>query len=36
MMTQALSLYERIGFEKVKAYASDPTPGAIFLKLNLT
>ena len=35
-MTEALSLYERIGFEKVKAYASDPTPGAIFLNLNLT
>jgi GNAT superfamily N-acetyltransferase len=34
-MRDALSLYERIGFEKVDAYSADPTPGAIFLKLQL-
>jgi putative acetyltransferase len=34
-MTEALALYERQGFEKVDAYASDPTPGAIFMKLQL-
>jgi putative acetyltransferase len=35
IMTDALALYEQMGFEKVDAYASDPTPGAIFLKLRL-
>jgi putative acetyltransferase len=35
-MTEALSLYERLGFERVEAYASEPTPGAIFLKLALS
>jgi putative acetyltransferase len=34
-MTEALSLYARMGFETVDAYATDPTPGAIFLKLRL-
>jgi putative acetyltransferase len=34
-MTDALSLYTRMGFERVEAYASDPTPGAIFMKLQL-
>jgi putative acetyltransferase len=34
-MTDALSLYSRMGFERVEAYASDPTPGAIFMKLQL-
>lgn len=35
VMTDALSLYERIGFERVAAYSSHPTPGAIYLKLQL-
>jgi putative acetyltransferase len=35
-LTDALSLYTRLGFERVEAYATDPTPGAIFLRLNLT
>jgi GNAT superfamily N-acetyltransferase len=34
-MNEALSLYARLGFERVEAYASDPTPGAIFLELQL-
>jgi putative acetyltransferase len=34
-MTEALSLYARIGFETVQPYASEPTPGAVFLKLLL-
>jgi len=34
-MTEALSLYARMGFETVQPYASEPTPGAIFLKLSL-
>jgi putative acetyltransferase len=32
-MMEALSLYERIGFERVEAYSDAPTPGAIYLKL---
>jgi len=36
IMTEALSLYERMGFENVDAYANNPTPNAIFLRLNLT
>jgi len=35
-MTDALSLYARLGFERVEAYGRDPTPGAIYLGLNLT
>ena len=34
-MKDALSLYARMGFEIVEAYASNPTPGAIFMKLQL-
>jgi ribosomal protein S18 acetylase RimI-like enzyme len=34
-MNEALSLYARLGFERVEAYASNPTPGAIFLELQL-
>lgn len=34
-MTDALSLYERVGFERVEAYSQAPTPGAIFLKFQL-
>jgi putative acetyltransferase len=34
-MTDALALYERMGFERVEAYTSDPTPAAIYLRLNL-
>jgi putative acetyltransferase len=35
-MTDALSLYARLGFERVEAYANEPTPGAVYLRLNLT
>jgi putative acetyltransferase len=35
VMTDALSLYERMGFEGTAAYAAVPTPGAIYLKLKL-
>jgi putative acetyltransferase len=34
-MIEALSLYQRIGFERVEAYSNTPTPGAIYLKLKL-
>jgi len=34
-MTEALSLYQRAGFERVEAYSSVPTPGAIYLKREL-
>ena len=35
VMTDALILYERLGFERVQAYSSAPTPGAIYMKLEL-
>jgi len=35
IMTDALSLYAKMGFETTGPYAADPTPGAIFLKLSL-
>lgn len=35
IMSEALSLYQRAGFERVEAYASAPTPGAIYLKKEL-
>jgi GNAT superfamily N-acetyltransferase len=34
-MKSALQLYHQIGFREVAPYSSDPTPGAIFLKLCL-
>jgi GNAT superfamily N-acetyltransferase len=35
VMGRALALYERMGFERTGPYASDPTPGAIYLRLAL-
>ncbi len=35
VMSEALTLYQRAGFERVEAYASAPTPGAIYLKKEL-
>lgn len=35
VMTDALSLYQRMGFERVAPYSPHPTPGAIFLQLEL-
>jgi ribosomal protein S18 acetylase RimI-like enzyme len=32
-MMEALSLYQRSGFERVEAYSNTPTAGAIYLKL---
>ena len=34
-MMEALSLYQKVGFERVEAYCNTPTPGAIYLKLRL-
>jgi putative acetyltransferase len=34
-MLEALSLYERAGFERIEAYSGTPTPGAIYLKREL-
>jgi putative acetyltransferase len=34
-MMEALSLYERVGFERVGAYTTTPTPNAIYLRLKL-
>jgi putative acetyltransferase len=35
IMMEALSLYQRAGFERVEAYSNAPTAGAIYLKLKL-
>jgi len=35
VMMEALSLYERAGFDRVEAYSNAPTAGAIYLKLKL-
>ena len=35
VMTQALEMYRRMGFEQTGPYAENPTPGAIFLRLKL-
>jgi putative acetyltransferase len=35
IMMEALSLYQRAGFELVEPYTNAPTPGAIYLKLKL-
>jgi GNAT superfamily N-acetyltransferase len=35
VMRDALSLYAKMGFENVDAYSSQPTPGAVFLRLRL-
>jgi putative acetyltransferase len=34
-MTDALSLYQRAGFERTEAYSNSPTPGAIYMKREL-
>lgn len=34
-MTAAMELYRRLGFEDVGPYAAEPTPGAIYLRLDL-
>jgi GNAT superfamily N-acetyltransferase len=34
-MLEAVSLYERAGFERIDAYSDTPTPGAIYLKREL-
>ena len=34
-MLEDLSLYRRLGFEPAEAYSKTPTPGAIYLKLQL-
>jgi putative acetyltransferase len=35
VMTRALDMYDRLGFERTESYAAVPTPGAIFLRLRL-
>ncbi|HLI95580.1 MAG TPA: GNAT family N-acetyltransferase [Candidatus Baltobacteraceae bacterium] len=36
VMQRALAMYERMGFERVDAYAEEATPGAVYLRLRLT
>jgi len=35
VMQEALTLYERLGFERIAPYAAEATPGAIYLRLKL-
>jgi len=35
VMTTALEMYDRMGFERIEAYAESPTPGAVYLRLTL-
>ncbi len=35
VMRSALAMYDRLGFERTGPYQSDPTPGAIYLRLKL-
>jgi putative acetyltransferase len=35
VMRQALEMYEREGFARTTPYVTDPTPGAIYLRLSL-
>ena len=35
VMAEALALYERAGFARTGPYSDHPTPGAIFLRLEL-
>jgi GNAT superfamily N-acetyltransferase len=35
VMTDALRMYDRLGFERTGPYDENPTPGAIFLRLRL-
>ena len=36
VMRDALRLYERLGFREIGPYAEKPTPGAIYVMLDLT
>ena len=35
VMTSALAMYDRAGFERTEPYAAEPTPGAVYLRLKL-
>ncbi len=35
VMTDALALYDRFGFERTAPYAAEPTPGAVFIRFKL-
>ena len=35
VMTQALEMYDRAGFERTGPYSEKATPGAIYLRLKL-
>jgi ribosomal protein S18 acetylase RimI-like enzyme len=34
-MEAALRLYQRLGFKRIEAYSPTPTPGAIYLEMDL-
>ena len=35
VMTTALEMYGRLGFERIEPYSDSPTPGAVYLRLIL-
>ncbi len=35
VMQRALAMYDRLGFERTEPYGTEPTPGAIYLRLRL-
>jgi putative acetyltransferase len=35
VMSRALAMYERLGFQQTGPYTAEPTPGAIYLRLGL-
>ncbi len=35
VMDRALSMYDRYGFERTSPYTTEPTPGAVYLRLKL-
>jgi putative acetyltransferase len=35
VMSRALAMYERVGFQQTGPYTAEPTPGAIYLRLGL-
>jgi ribosomal protein S18 acetylase RimI-like enzyme len=35
-MTEALTMYQSFGFQRIGPYSSDPTPNAVYLRLDLS
>ena len=35
VMSRALAIYDRLGFERTGPYDAEPTPGAVYIRLKL-